>query len=255
MSTRRRSPGGNPFAYFFDIDGTLVELASSPGSVAPDADLARILRKLLRSAGGALALVSGRSLNDIAALLPRLDVPLAGQHGAEQRVAGRRVTRPNSASRHFERTKRWLRSEVKRLPPLLLEDKGRSIALHYREAQSLADIADRLMLDAMARLDGGHTLLRGKCVVEIKPADVDKGRAIRLFMRADPFRGRIPVFLGDDVADETGFDAVNALDGVSIKVGPGRTRAHWRVADPGAVLSWLRSGTQLPNDLEGSGPI
>jgi trehalose 6-phosphate phosphatase len=126
-------------------------------------------------------------------------------------------------------------------PGLTLEDKGLSIALHYRTAPELGTVAERLVHDAIGDGNENFHIQTGKMVFEIKPNGPDKGRAIEEFMAESPFVGRLPVFIGDDVTDEHGFDAVNARGGVSIKVGDGATSARGRLAGVADVHRWLRS--------------
>jgi trehalose 6-phosphate phosphatase len=125
---------------------------------------------------------------------------------------------------------------------LLLEDKSVSLALHYRQVPRLAGFAHRLAGDLVAQTRGRFKLQPGKRVVEIKPAGRDKGTAIADYMREAPFHGRLPVFLGDDATDEYGFTVVNRFGGLSVKVGPGPTRARWRLRDVAAARAWLKHG-------------
>ena len=129
---------------------------------------------------------------------------------------------------------------------LLLEDKGLSLALHYRRAPAHSSYVHRVMRAVRAALGGGYRLHHGKRVVELVPAGRDKGAAIRAFMREAPFRGRMPLFIGDDVTDEYGFAVINRLGGCSIKVGAGPTTARWRLPNVRAVLSWLERGRPEP---------
>jgi trehalose 6-phosphate phosphatase len=133
---------------------------------------------------------------------------------------------------------------IARHPDLLLEDKGQSLALHYRRQPRLAPYLHRLMHDLASGLSGLVELQRGKRVIEARPAGWHKGTAIAGFLAEPPFRGRRPVFIGDDVTDENGFVIVNALQGISVKVGPGPTAAHYRLADVTAVLTWLSAVSQ-----------
>jgi trehalose 6-phosphate phosphatase len=127
-------------------------------------------------------------------------------------------------------------------PRLLLEDKGLSLALHYRRAPRQAGYAHRVMHALLATVGDRYCIKTSKCVVELAPAGTDKGAAIRAFMRERPFSGRAPLFIGDDVTDEFGFAMVNRLGGYTIKVGAGRTVARWRLPDVKAVLNFLQLG-------------
>jgi trehalose 6-phosphate phosphatase len=232
------------WAYFLDVDGTLLEIVDHHAAVRDGGPLRALLSGLHRATGGAVAVVSGRALADLDRLLgpdgPRL--PAAGQHGMERRDAkGRVVHNPYAVSR-LERAREQLASAIAAQPGLVLEHKGASLALHYRRAPRLGGYAHRLVRSLAPRLGPRFRIQTGKCVVEVKPAGRDKGAAVLEFMRERPFRGRAAVFIGDDAADEHGFAAVNRLGGVSIKVGRGRTAARWRLRDVAAVRAWLASG-------------
>jgi trehalose 6-phosphate phosphatase len=134
-------------------------------------------------------------------------------------------------------------------PELLLEHKGLSLALHYRRAPRLGGYAHRLLRGLQSRIGEEYRLQDGKCVVEVKPAGRDKGVAVMEFMQEEPFRGRMPVFLGDDVTDEYGFATVNQLAGHSVKVGSGPTVARWRLRDVRAVRAWLERGLATPRGV------
>jgi trehalose 6-phosphate phosphatase len=121
----------------------------------------------------------------------------------------------------------------------VLENKGMTLALHYRRAPELGELAAREMHGIAERLGDGFEMQTGKLVYEIKPSGKNKGSAIAEFMREPPFAGRLPVFIGDDLTDEHGFEVVNRLGGHSVKVGPGRSRARWRLANAAAVREWL----------------
>lgn len=228
------------WAFFFDIDGTLIDLADAPGRVHVDPLLQQLIVDLYASAGGAVALISGRSIVDIDRLFPRILLPVAGQHGVERRNAEGRVSHHAFPSQRLEWAHRQLTRVVEEHPGLLLEHKGRSLALHYRRAPHLARYAADAATSLLARLGARYCLQRGKCVVELKPAGKDKGLAIQEFMGETPFRGRTPVFLGDDATDEFGFAMVNQLQGHSVKVGPGATMAEFRLPDVTRVRAWLQ---------------
>ena len=226
------------WAYFLDIDGTLIELAETPDAVVVDVRLLGLVEWLYRASNQAMALVSGRSIADIDRLLGRPDIPVAGQHGVERRNAcGVSFTAPpntDSLAALAPRLTKLVRSH----PALVLEDKGLSIAIHYRRLPAMAGYLSRLVRQSVAE-HPGLIVQRGKCVLEIKPRGVDKGSAVQAFLSEPPFHGRTPVFIGDDATDENGFDVVNAMQGISIKVGPGRSCAKFRLPNVSAVRYWL----------------
>jgi len=238
-------------AYFLDIDGTLVDLADTPRAVKLNPALPDLVDALYQSSGGAVALITGRSIADADHLFPGRRLPVAGQHGHERRSADGNLTQHRVSPRALDSARHSLRSLVERHPKLLLEDKGLSLALHYRRAPHLASLAHRTANQAQGILGDQYSVHRGKRVVELTPAGRDKGLAIRAFMREAPFRGRRPVFIGDDVTDELGFAMVNKLGGDSIKVGPGPTAAGSRLPSVSAVLAWLEYGTPRPRRCQG----
>ena len=234
------------FAYFLDIDGTLVDFADAPSAVKLHPALPSLVEALYEKSGGAIALITGRSIADADQLFPNRRLPIAGQHGHERRSASGLLTQHSLSSRALNPARIALSTVIESHPKLLLEDKGLSLALHYRRAPQLGNVAHRLMRSVAASLGNGYCVHRGKRVVELAPAGRDKGLAIGAFMRETPFRGKPPVFIGDDVTDEHGFAVVNSLGGDSIKVGAGRTAAGWRFPSVSAVLTWLEHGTPGP---------
>lgn len=226
-------------AVFLDIDGTLLELAATPDGVRVDRTVAQLLPALAEALAGALALVTGRTLADADRLFPGLMIPVAGQHGLVRRAAdGKVVTHP--APPELAALRAELTDFAARHTGLLLEDKGTTLALHYRRAPQLASHVHRMVRAHVAGAgDVSWRLQPGKAMVDIVPSGRDKGTAIREYMAEAPFRGRLPVFVGDDRSDEHGFAAVEDMGGQAIKVGPGRTLARYRLRDVAAVCRWL----------------
>jgi len=227
------------WAFFLDIDGTLLEHAERPDAVRPGEPLFRLLAGLQRATGGALALISGRSVPDVDALFAPLRLPVAGQHGVERRDACGAVHRHVFPEAALRSAAARIADFVAGRPGLLFENKGHSLALHYRLAPQLASAAQAVLREAAQRLGDGFEVLGGKMVIELKPSGRDKGSAIEEFMREPPFAGRTPVFIGDDQTDEYGFGVINRLGGQSVKVGAGPSVARWRIADALAVRTWL----------------
>jgi trehalose 6-phosphate phosphatase len=239
---------GGSWAFFLDVDGTLLDLADAPDLVHVDARLLRLLESLGRASDGAVALVSGRSIADLDRLFSPLLLPAAGLHGAERRDArGQCHQRP--ADPRLRQVKTTLASWSASRPGTLVEDKGGAVALHYRLAPGLEDDARELVENVAAGLAGDYVVQVGKRVVEVKPAGVSKATAILEFLREPPFAGRRPVFVGDDVTDEDGFLAVRGRQGVAICVGDRPdTHASYRLADVRAVEDWLRHWLDLHPD-------
>lgn len=230
------------WAYFFDIDGTLAELAATPTQARVSPRLRERFAALQAATAGAVAIVSGRALEDIDGLFGRA-LPAAGLHGAERRDARGRVHRANGVvRRRLHEARATIVGAIALHPGLLLEDKGQALALHYRGSPRLASYAHRIMHVQRDRLGPRFAVQRGKYVVELLSAGVDKGVAIRAFLAEPPFRGRLPVFLGDDVTDEAGFAAVAKCGGYAIKVGGGASGARFRLPSVRAVGAWLSTG-------------
>lgn len=239
-STDTGSPAYSPgWAIFLDIDGTLLEHVERPDAVRADAALGKLLEELEGVTGGALALISGRAVAELDVLFAPLRLAVAGQHGIERRDADGKLHRHAFALEPLRRAARQLGEFAARHAGLLLEDKGYSLALHFRLAPQLAGAAREAVAEALATLGPGFEMQDGKMVFELKPGGRDKGTAIEEFMAEAPFADRLPVFIGDDATDEYGFAIVNRAGGHSIKVGPGASIARWRVADAAAVRKWL----------------
>jgi trehalose 6-phosphate phosphatase len=225
------------YALFLDFDGTLVEIAERPDAVVVDPALPALLQTLSGRLDGALAVVSGRAIAVLDGFLHPARPAAAGLHGLERRIGGSVIScRPEDHPRLRDAVERLKRDAPARL---LVEDKGCSVALHWREAPDLADTAAGLIAGIASGLGEGYRVQEGKAVLEILPADAGKGGAIRAFLREPPFAGRTPIFAGDDRTDEDGFHAVEAAGGIAIKVGPGPSAASRRLADPASLRRWL----------------
>jgi trehalose 6-phosphate phosphatase len=212
-------PHLNATAVLLDIDGTLLDLAPTPREAWVPPGLARTLNGLLARTGGALALVSGRSLNDIDLIFAPEQYPAIGGHGAEMRLAvdGNAVAITPSLDKEL---KRRLAAIARLSPGILLEDKGYSLALHYR----LAPHAERAIFEAISLIradlpDAAIEVLPGKCVYEIKHAGFTKATGVRELMTCEPFKGRRPLFIGDDVTDESVFAIMPEFGGLAFSVG------------------------------------
>jgi trehalose 6-phosphate phosphatase len=242
-------PHPENLALFLDIDGTLLEIVETPDRVNVPPALPRCLERLAECLDGALALITGRTLDDADALFAGLSLPVGAVHGLERRSFQGEIERTGSGSDLADLKEELIRFAAKH-PGVMLEDKKRTLALHYRAAPELEAVAKAFIRD---RVDerAGIAVLHGKMVIEIKPEGVDKGGAIRSFMDEAPFKGRVPVFFGDDTTDEFGFAAVRALGGYGFFVGGDReTGAQFRLPDVAAVHDWL---DRLLCALEGQG--
>ena len=232
-------PFQGDWALFLDIDGTLLEIAATPQAVHTVRADTNLIAALYDKTDGALALVSGRSLDKIDELFAPINLPAAGQHGVERRDARGKVYRPAFPADVLARASKQIADFAARHAGLVFEHKGYSMALHYRLAPRLAGAAHAVVREAARTVGSGVEVQAGKMVAELKLAGHDKGRSIEAFMKEKPFAGRVPVFLGDDLTDEDGFRVVQRLGGLAIKIGSGPTVAPWRLLNPAAARAWL----------------
>ena len=226
-------------AFFLDLDGTLLDITDHPQHVTVDEDLLRLLQALGLAAQGALAIISGRPAADIDRLLAKPGFCVAGQHGAERRDFSGTMHRHAVPLAALEEARRRFKAMAAKHAALVLEDKGVNLALHFRTAPGLrAEVLDTARSLA-AELGGAFEVQLGKMVVELRPSGKDKGVAIAEFLEEPPFKGRTPVFVGDDLTDEFGFELINRVGGHSVKVGEGESAARWRLPNSAAVRAWL----------------
>jgi trehalose 6-phosphate phosphatase len=228
-------------AVFLDVDGTLLEIASTPDAVKVSGALRNTLELAAARENGALALISGRSIKELDRLFAPCLFPAAGQHGFERRNAQGRLMQPALDHEVLQRAREALSGLQLLHKGLLMEDKGAALAMHYRLAPLCESAVRKVMAELAVPLAGQFVLRAGKCVLELTPAGCSKRTAIEAFMSETPFSGRAPVFIGDDLTDEDGFAAVNELGGYSIHVGNARTSAaRYHFASVSTVIAWLR---------------
>lgn len=228
-------------AFLLDIDGTLLDLARTPREVWVPPGLAATLHALHDRTKGALALVSGRSLNDIDLIFAPDRFPGVGGHGAEMRLSTDGEAVATHAPPMDQELKRRLAAIARLSPGILLEDKGYSLALHYR----LAPHAEKAIYEAVSLIradlpNAPIEVLPGKCVCEIKQAGFDKATGVRELMTHEPFRGRRPIFIGDDVTDESVFAIMPDLGGLAFSVGRRATGVAGYFEEPRDVRAWLK---------------
>jgi trehalose 6-phosphate phosphatase len=241
-------------ALFLDFDGTLAEIAPRPDAVQVEPGLVEALERLSDRLGGALAIVTGRPVSVIDGFLAPSHLDAAGLHGVERRVGG--ALSGGRAEDHPElrRQVERLHTESRGFDNVLIEDKGASVAVHWRLANPEdAGRAEALVRDAAEALGGAYRLQLGKAVGEIVPAQANKAHAIRAFLEQAPYAGRRPVFFGDDRTDEIAFASVEEDGGIAVRVGDGDTVASRRLPDPAAVRAllrdWAERGTIDPEAL------
>src|SRR5487761_930561 len=229
-------------AILLDIDGTLLDLAPTPREVWAPPGLAETLSRLRDRTSGALALVSGRSLNDIDLIFAPEQFPAVGGHGAEMRISTESEAVATHAPPLDKELKRRLATIAKLSPGILLEDKGYSLALHYR----LAPHAEKAIYEAVSLIradlpDAPIEVLPGKSVCEIKHSGFNKASGVHELMTHEPFRGRHPIFIGDDVTDESVFAIMPDLGGLAFSVGRRAQGVTGYFDEPRDVRAWLAS--------------
>jgi trehalose 6-phosphate phosphatase len=226
-------------AVLLDVDGTLLDLATTPLGVEVPQRLTRALETLAVQSGGATSFVSGRSLADLDQLFAPLRLAAVAGHGAELRMTGEALPHRQAAtiSSHLRQS---LATFAASNEGVIFEDKGYSLALHYRLAPQRAEAVYEAVLEACADYPlGVLDMLPGKAVLEVKPAGFSKGSGIRELMKASPFRGRRPIFIGDDITDESAFAVLPEFDGLGFSVGRELPGLAGSFATPGDVRAWL----------------
>jgi trehalose 6-phosphate phosphatase len=241
MTGRATFIGDEPLAIFLDVDGTLLEIAATPDRVRVPSSLRNTLQLAVARQQGALALLSGRSLEELDELFSPCEFPASGKHGLEVRLPSGEVLRPAINPKALERARRWLMLLQAENRGLMLEDKGVALAMHFRLAPRLEPEVSAVMNELAAELRDDFVLRPGKCVLELMPREFSERSAIELFMQQREFAGRTPVFVGDDPTDEIGFEAVNEMGGHTIRVGNlADTAARYRFSSVSTVVAWLR---------------
>ncbi len=227
-------------ALFLDLDGTMIDIAPSPDDVFAPKELIRCLAVLNRQLGGALAVVSGRPIGAVDALLAPVRLPAAGVHGAEIRFEAD-AARVHRAAPAIPNGVRWLLAPLASIPGVLIEDKTVAIAVHFRKAAAAAErVAESVRAAVQAHKSDELTIVAGKCVYEIKHARYSKGTAVAEFMARAPWRTRRPVFIGDDVTDESAFAELPKWGGIGLSVGQERPGAVKRFESAADVRAWLQ---------------
>ena len=229
------------WALFLDIDGTLLDIAPTPEEVVVPPGLGATLNRLFVTLGGALAFVSGRTIESIDRLFSPLRLPAAGQHGAEIRVSERECARLPLPSDTLADLRVQILAYAASFPGVRVEDKGLGFAVHYRQAPAARARLENLLSQIVASHGRELELLQGKSVLEIRSRNANKGRALEVLMKRPPFAGRVPVFIGDDRTDEDGFQAAERLRGHAVRVGAEHASAggFW-LPETSAVRAWLQ---------------
>lgn len=230
-------------ALLLDIDGTLLDLARTPDAVKVPQELVRALEVLARRLSGALAFVSGRSLESIDRLFAPFRPVAIGAHGGEVRAADGSVSRrqplPDTVRQVFV-------GLADHIPGLLLEDKRSALALHYRLAPEALPVLTSAMEKHSALFESEKVdIIHGKAVIEARHQGVNKGAAVASLVRQQPFAGRAILFGGDDTTDEDVFRILPALGGQGFSVGRQFSGVQHHFDSPRAVRAWLAGAAGL----------
>jgi trehalose 6-phosphate phosphatase len=237
--TRSLPPLSANAAFFIDFDGTLVAIAPRPDLVHVEPEVLQVLERLSERFDHAVAVITGRPLATVDGFLAPLKLPVAAEHGSIRRDAQGHVHADTHSIEAVKGVAARLEPLVEANPGLLLERKQTSVALHYRQRPELGAACKDAVEKAVVGTTG-LAVLPGKMVFEVRPQGLDKGTAVKAFLDEPPFKGRTPVYMGDDVTDEDAFAAVNALGGITIKIDDGDTQAQYRT-DRAGLFAWLES--------------
>jgi trehalose 6-phosphate phosphatase len=247
-----RLPSGEPalpgsgdlasIALLLDVDGTILDTAITPGSVAVPDELRRTLRELQTRCGGALALVSGRLIRNLDSLFAPLRLAAIGGHGAEMRLTGNQAVQARHADAVGDGLRKLVAAVAAADPRVILEDKGSSLAVHYRLAPQVELTLKTKIAAIIARVAARDLeVMHGKAVIEIKSMHFSKGMAVGELMRNPPFLGRRPLFIGDDTTDESVFSQLPKLGGLGYSVEREMAGAKGSFGSPREVRAWLAS--------------
>jgi len=227
------------YALFLDVDGTLLDIAPTPSEVVVPQQLAPLLARISRGLNGALAVLTGRQLAEIDAMLEPLRLVGAGVHGAELRTApGEAIVRV-AMSLPGSLVDQALDIAAD-MPGIIAEPKGPGLALHYRQAPELKSVLEARLRLLLSRYADELILCPGRKLFEIIPAGHSKGTALETLLKLPAFAGRLPVMIGDDVGDVPALSAAQRLGGFGLRVAGEQFPAS--AADlrgPASVHDWL----------------
>ncbi|MDC3087360.1 trehalose-phosphatase [Paracoccaceae bacterium] len=213
-------------ALFLDVDGTLYEIENSPSLIKPCFKLQKKLYTIHNRLTGALALISGRSLDDLDRIFDNSKIPISGNHGAQLRDT-LRLKEDQADTGNIKGIAHKIRELLNGQKNIEIENKGSNLSVHFRNSTIDRKEINKTIME-LVKYEPKLTFLKGKEVLEVKPLSYNKGTAISYYMRTKPFIKRRPIFIGDDVSDEDGFETVNKKGGWSVRVGNyKRTKANY----------------------------
>lgn len=223
-------------ALFLDFDGTLAGFQDNPYSVHLSGSEIACLLELNDRLDGAVAIISGRDITDLSKRVP-ITLWRLGNHGLYS--AAPNMQPPTDLPKFPSNIRRMIDERLSQMPEIWIEDKGPVLAIHHRKKPALGPEINRAISPVLTQ-SKTHIIQMGNCVVEVKPATANKGLALRKQMERDPFRGRMPIMIGDDTTDEDGFIAAKKLSGLGIKIGSGPTQAQYNLSNIDDLYSFLR---------------
>jgi trehalose 6-phosphate phosphatase len=227
------------WALFLDVDGTLLDFVDDPLAVRADAALRELLHALHRALDGAMALVSGRGVADLDRIFGASHWAAAGLHGLQLRRADGSVREIATSPAQQAQLCRAAQALAARFDGVTWEDKHHGIALHCRRAPAQFASLQAAAIALLPQLPG-YELQPGNLVLEFKPEGMDKGKALLELLDSEPFSGRLPIYLGDDLTDEHAFASINQCHGISVRVGNREpTHARFTLSGPAATQAWL----------------
>ena len=225
-------------ALFLDIDGTLLDIAPTAREVNVPPQLAKDLGRLQNKLGGALAFISGRTIEEIDRLFAPLRLPCAGAHGAEWRLSPTgEIKSVSPLSESFCKKVLHVFADMK---GVRVEDKVYTLAVHYRQSPEHAEKIEKTLSALVKKAQEELILIHGRKVFEVTQTSHDKGKALARLMATAPFKGRRPVFLGDDITDLSAIGVCLKHGGVAARVGQGETRQN-AFGSPNAVRAWINT--------------
>lgn len=229
-------------AFLTDFDGTLVDIAPTPDAINFTAADGRLLNRASSSFGGAVAVISGRNLADVARYLGAFSGIVSGGHGVELRIDGEIHELATPDPERLEHIKAAVTEYAIIDPRVILEDKSHGIVMHFRQNPEM-EARVRAFAECLLEGCGEFELQPAKMAYEIKPKGISKASAIERILETAGFEDRVPLYAGDDKTDETAFRHINELGGITIKIGDGATVARFRTESPATFKAWL--GTQI----------
>ena len=232
---------GGRIALFLDVDGTLLDIADRPDRVSVPSGLIDALAGAERKLDGALAVITGREIEEIDRLFRPLKLRAAAVHGAEMRFDPDASPEPAPGTAELPASL-WsgITEALREFPGTFAENKRYSFAIYYRLAPAVKEsLRKAVMRVVQAEPESAVEVMNARRAIELKAPGYDKGRAVASFLAVPPFLGRTSIYVGDDTTDEAGFAAVSARGGFAYSVGRPRAGASGVFASPGDVRAWL----------------